>query len=75
MRDDHDLVRADLNPVIRDKAERDDLAPADHAMPEIAEMPRALLPRPAEDIRRVAHHQAHPFGPGHPVSSAKVQRE
>jgi hypothetical protein len=75
MRDDHDLARADLDCVIRDHAERHDLTPADHAMAEIGEVPRPLLTRPAEDIRGVAHHQAHPFGPGHPVDSTKVLRE
>jgi len=69
MGDDDDVAGADLDRVIRGQPERDDLATADHAIAEFAQMPGLLRGGPAQDICGVAHQQAHPFRSDHPTNS------
>jgi histone H3/H4 len=68
--DDDDLTRADIDRVARHHTERNELAPADDAIAEIVELARAFLVRPTQDVGAVAHHETHPFGPGHPIAPA-----
>jgi len=75
MRDYHDIARPDLDRVVGDQPERHNLASADHAVAKVAQVPSLLLTGPAQDIRRVLHHQAHPFGPRHPASSTKSRED
>jgi hypothetical protein len=66
--DDNDLADPDPDRVVRDHPKRDDLVSLDHAMAEVAQVPRLLLPGPAQDIGRIADNEAHPLDPCHPAA-------